>query len=781
MSLLGTQNIYSMVPQLALNRASYGLSQSIEKLSSGLEINSSFDNPSGYSISEKMRGYIVGLKTAGENAQNGMSMLQTAEGAATQITDILGRMRELAVQGANGTYTAGDLAEIQKEMDQLKEEIDRISDTTEYNTIKLLNGDTAGELNSSTDKIEAIVTGTVETGNYDILVDSDPGTNEIQKSQIFSIREGSIGATIATAGTTNAFSVSEPQGFSPDEDVTITVGDSNGSFDNVNINSIYKQDESAFNITPFTAVTSNESGYYLVEFTETTGDEGITDATEVRVKFYSAEKGDEGAWVETTVGALVATAGYTYQSNSYEVNVRLDITVGEPFTATTGDKILLNVTDNKNITAVGTLAISGGGTLQLDNGPVVYFDEANSLTKSNNKDGIVDTHATVLHSFTLNEDNGAVEYSNITLNMEEYTPESAIATLSETLTGVITVEIRGAGEAVTATTKLSDVDAFYDSNGIFMFQSTQELRIYSNDGYTDIYLEGDDTFAEVEAKLNDALVKDLGLGSGNTAVDKQLVQFIENSSPEVGISATAGNFIVQTAVPGEPGEISFIGSQDVLDALGFSVVQESTNSITRVTAKDSETGVVVGELLTASSRVGDLIEGLDVIIDPRIGVHSTYNEFTGKLEFEKSERLEDKNITLHVVDDRTEIQVGTEQGEKIDITIPRLDTTALGINKTVIATQEDAQNAITEIDDAMAIVISVRGEIGAKVNRMEVASSILEESRTNITAAESRIRDLDIAEETTRYTSEQVKYQASMAVLAQANQIPQMTLELLRG
>lgn len=115
--------------------------KSMEKLSSGLRINRAGDDAAGLAISEKMRGQIRGLTQASRNAQDGISLIQTAEGALNETHVILQRMRELAVQAANDTNTTSDRAEIQKEIDQLIEEIDRIGNNTEFNTKKLINGD----------------------------------------------------------------------------------------------------------------------------------------------------------------------------------------------------------------------------------------------------------------------------------------------------------------------------------------------------------------------------------------------------------------------------------------------------------------------------------------------------------------------------------------------------------------------------------------------------------------------------------------------------------------
>ena len=130
--------------QLSFNNASS--SKSMEKLSSGLRINRAGDDAAGLAISEKMRGQIRGLDQASRNAQDGISLIQTAEGALNESHSILQRMRELAVQGANDTNTAEDRGEIQKEFDQLNTELDRIANTTEFNTQKLLSGGISGSV-----------------------------------------------------------------------------------------------------------------------------------------------------------------------------------------------------------------------------------------------------------------------------------------------------------------------------------------------------------------------------------------------------------------------------------------------------------------------------------------------------------------------------------------------------------------------------------------------------------------------------------------------------------
>ncbi len=133
-------NIAALNTYRQLSANTVNTSRSLEKLSSGLRINRAGDDAAGLAISEKMRSQIRGLETASRNANDGISLIQTAEGALNETHSILQRMKELAVQAANDTNTETDRAEIQKEIDQLKTEITRIAEQTEFNTKKLLDG-----------------------------------------------------------------------------------------------------------------------------------------------------------------------------------------------------------------------------------------------------------------------------------------------------------------------------------------------------------------------------------------------------------------------------------------------------------------------------------------------------------------------------------------------------------------------------------------------------------------------------------------------------------------
>ena len=200
--------------QLSINNSA--VSKSLEKLSSGLRINRAGDDAAGLAISEKMRGQIRGLNMAVKNAQDGISLIQTAEGALNEMHSILQRMRELAVQAANDTNTDTDRQELQKEIDQLISEIDRIANTTEFNTKKLLEGSAAkaGVINASAEILSqtggnkfTISTASVtnasitDSGSFYLEIGTGTGTTG-EFNYTLTAADGSVTTGTLTAGAT---------------------------------------------------------------------------------------------------------------------------------------------------------------------------------------------------------------------------------------------------------------------------------------------------------------------------------------------------------------------------------------------------------------------------------------------------------------------------------------------------------------------------------------------------------------------------------------------------
>ena len=181
-----------------LNTINRNLTKSMERLSSGYKINKSSDDPAGMAISQRMKSQIRGLERAVDNSNDGISLIQTAEGALNEVHSILARMRELAVQAANETYAEEDRDAMQDEITQLQEEIDRISETTDFNGRKLLNGELNKKGYVDTDSLEIVeIGGDITPGVYGLSV---AGAGTQASTTVTAMAAGSV-VTAAQEGT----------------------------------------------------------------------------------------------------------------------------------------------------------------------------------------------------------------------------------------------------------------------------------------------------------------------------------------------------------------------------------------------------------------------------------------------------------------------------------------------------------------------------------------------------------------------------------------------------
>ena len=196
-------NIMAMNAYRNYTNNTSALSKNLEKLSSGYKINRAGDDAAGLAISEKMRAQITGLDKAQDNAKDGISLVQTAEGALTEVHDMLNRMYELAEQSANGTFEDGtDRKQLQKEVDQLKSEINRIADSANFNGIKLLDGSMAA---NGTTKITGVAAGSSAGVDVSIVADSlfaEDGTRSELKFSLAAVSTGKEGVVVKKDGVT---------------------------------------------------------------------------------------------------------------------------------------------------------------------------------------------------------------------------------------------------------------------------------------------------------------------------------------------------------------------------------------------------------------------------------------------------------------------------------------------------------------------------------------------------------------------------------------------------
>ena len=349
------------------------------------------------------------------------------------------------------------------------------------------------------------------------------------------------------------------------------------------------------------------------------------------------------------------------------------------------------------------------------------------------------------------------------------------------VSGTATIDVLGEGDVASKYTKLSQLAQFTNADGRMVLDNTQEISIYAGNGnVAKVTLEGSDTIADLESKLTSALIDQLGMGADTTntsatTINNNLVKFVE--TPGNGDRAVQGTFVIQGAVLGKDSNLTFVGDEGVLNGLGVTQIQEASDSALNVRVQDAHTGEFIGEDTVTDGRLRNIIEGVDLDIIPSSAANISFDTASNTMKF--LAKGEPEVAYLHIKDNATVAAIGANEGQTLDISIGRLDTKSMGIDGVNVATFDDAQSSITKLDMALEQISKARATAGAQMNRLEYTISNLNTTRENMVAAESRIRDLDIAQASSDMAAQQVLMQSATAMLAQANQIPSYAMQLL--
>ena len=368
-------NLTAMNSNRMLGLTSSTQAKSTEKLSSGYRINRAADDAAGLSISEKMRKQIRGLTQASANAQDGISAVQTAEGALNEVQDMLQRMNELAVKAANGTNSADDRSYIQDEIDQLVTEIDRVSETTKFNETYLLKGDSAAELKTNF-KYQSNAVITAEDYYY---VDSEGQVQKVGAGTLVSALDPS----------TTYFKSDEPG----------LVGDklSASQLDKVTVvgvtNAYKKVDDKYVLVDPNEEYVSGAK-YYSVTFT-TNGEVGtaavytITPVTAGKVKDDKVTDKNGVAVAKGTIIAKDDIEDYRYDVKEGILNYKEKITTATMSTAT--GLVQFVDKDGNEIASNGLYRyLNDDGTLKADGGLYIKAGDKLTAATQDDVDAIVD-------------------------------------------------------------------------------------------------------------------------------------------------------------------------------------------------------------------------------------------------------------------------------------------------------------------------------------------------------------------------------------------------------
>jgi flagellin len=354
----------------------------------------------------------------------------------------------------------------------------------------------------------------------------------------------------------------------------------------------------------------------------------------------------------------------------------------------------------------------------------------------------------------------------------------------------VTIDTNGVVHQATSTTQLGSISRFQDF-GVFTGRKSVKLSLHRSGDPTEITLTSTDTLGAFEGKLSLAIanpaskVGDLNMEAALTGTWTNLVE-LRTDVPgggnnttygTTGTSVTGSTLWVYSPIPGV--DIVFDGEEALLNALSFMEIQAAETPVYSIVAYDIHTGDTVGTTKTSSARIEGLITGVTLIFDPASDVLVQNSSGTAPGLSVSINTAIDREF-MHVAPRSLAFQIGANQGQTLDVNISNMSSAALGVDGILLVNTKWAQNAITTVDDAINKVSTERSKLGSYQNRLEHTIKNLGVQAENLTASESRIRDLDFADEMITFTRNQILMQSGVAMLAQANQLPQMVLQLIR-
>jgi flagellin len=322
-----------------------------------------------------------------------------------------------------------------------------------------------------------------------------------------------------------------------------------------------------------------------------------------------------------------------------------------------------------------------------------------------------------------------------------------------------------------------------------LLKDPQTITITQGDGtQASVTLYGDDTVQSMMEKLNSAIAVGLDQSKYVGPADANRFVTYVSKADAVGNAATVaadesaettpGTFVIRSVVAGADGKLFFSGDEDLMKAFSMNVLKEARESNYQVSITDAHTGMnVAAGRVTGNKLIGMLHENVDVVFDAMTGITARFDTKTGYFNYNDT-TLE--STILHLADNTTVFQIGANEGEDMGVNIGDMRAEALGLNSVLVTDRESAARSITVIDNAIDKVSTQRAKLGAYQNRLEHTITNLTVAGENLTAAESRIRDTDMAKEMMNFTKLQIMLQAGTSMLAQANSLPQNVLSLLR-
>lgn len=670
-------NIASLNAQHNLTKSGATLQTALERLSSGLRINSAKDDAAGLAISERMSSQINGLNQATRNANDGISLTQTAESAISGMTDNLQRLRELAVQAANSTNSASDRASIQSEVSQLVSEIGRVSGTTEFNGIKLLDG----TFNNKTIQVGANANQTIGVSI------ENTSTNKLGSTLSSSLTATNNGTAMGAGDLIlNGTAIG----------ASLATSDNTSSAD-ASISAISK----AAAVNLLTSVT------------------GVSAKADAAVALGVGQTAAAGSGTITVNGVVTGTLTMTGTGSV--------------------DRTTIVQAINEKSALTGVIAIDSGLSTT---GIQLSAADGRNITVALTSNG-----SSVFTSATTGLGNGST-YGNFTLSSSKEISVTGSASIANA--GVI------AGK-----------------------YSTQTAYASTSSG-------GATAFAAGDFRINGAVVgaslaaSDLASSTGNASSSIAKAAAINAISSFTGVTATANanqlNGSAMTAAASS-GTITINGVATATFATTTDATVSRSATITAINAISGRTGVIATDGGTSALGVNlSAADGRNIVVAFSTHLSATTGVTTSTASYGTFTLSSAKSFSIAAGDAGTSLS---------SIKMLAAGTYGSGqngqsLNSIDVSTVKGANDAINAVDIAINTLNLVRGDLGALQNRFTSTVSNLSSSSDNLNAARSRIRDADFAVETAKLSRGQILQQAGVAMLAQANALPNNVLALLK-
>ena len=747
MALVVNTNMASLVAQNHLAAGRRDMETAMERLSSGLRINGAADDAAGLAISNRMEAQVRGYTKALQNVNDGISLAQTAEGAQKEITEMLQRMRELAVQASNTTNNATDRASLDDEVQQLIAEIDQIATTTRFNDQVLLDGSYGAN----------IQTGFSLDQNMSFALDS--------------MRTSALGLESGTTSSTSRLEyISDRVSLAGD----VAAGDIviNGqNLPAIDISNHEISDVVGIINANITGVTASAFNKVIMGDVGT----GITSAGQVSIGVQSIESQFDDPNQAADSGD---TGDLEYQSFKIDEATTSLTELAAKITEKTGGLVTASVnTDGKlvleNDTGAGIHVMDTSNNAGATGLTTADADKGSNATERNNNPDYDPT------------DNG---------NPNDSREFFGYIKLTSTTNNPITIDIGNKGDDATGTTAeleqlgfsrvnvSDDVDSKYSITGA-SYDATDSTDVLE---VGDIVINGVDVFNSnittdtVAGKLNaiNAVADQTGV-TANT--------FFEYFLDADDLTSVATVAVQLELADGSTDSFDMSTTLATLVTNIQTILLPATNTITKTNAEQK----IFAELMPdqTSIRIFGETEKVGITMERALAAASTVmgvtNNTTQQFQFGaiQLQTTQDKGISVDLGQNGLANGLGLVQanvsGADFDENFASASSTGSALSSMDVTTVANATGAITMIDNAIESVSKASSNLGAVQNRLNHVAMNVQETIVNTEAAQSRILDADYAVESARLAKQQVLQQAASAMLAQANASAQSVLTLL--